>query len=742
MDINYILNILKRRRWLILLCVLIPAIATFLFVSSLPYNYKSEAKLSTGIIDFKGMNVAEDAGGFLQQFQIDMTFSNLKQFMESRKAVKFLTFSLLIHDLNALDGRINTTPFRIIKEDEDFNLSNYNTGEMVKYMETQLADLMENNVDDKIEMEIQEVAKAFEYDHEAILKQLSIERLGDADYMGIDFLSENPALSHFSISTYCDEFLRYYEHLQTYKYKQDVDFYTNQVNSKKALLDRKTDSLASYRKNKNLIHINAQQTSIVNQITQLELAREEANKGILGKEKVINDLNNYMQQNKQTEYNSAAQEILTSETMIRLKRELQELITLQAASENPASYNQKVLLKQRQMDAEIKKYAATQSKERDETKNLNEDLLQQRIDAEIELSIAREGVKSYDTELNRLRTKANALVSDDSFVGQLGSDISLLESEFLGMTKEMNIARLKLQNANMPVQLIQTATFPDKPENKLLPILTAFAGIVGGTIACVAIFLGAFFDTTLNNPHQFTKFADVSLIGSLNELPEKDLDLKYIFSTNGENPKLVNFKESIRKIRYWVESSDARTFLFSSTKEQEGKTFLIVTLAYALTLKNKKVLLIDTNFKNNSITKMSKRDRKINFLHTRLIGENNLASEFESKRIKNEFNLDHVDIIGNMGGSKSPSEILAGKDFKNFIEELKKEYDYIFLEAPSLNKYSDARELVEFVDKIIAVFSAKTEIKVADKASLGYLRSLNEKFMGAILNKVDVKNMN
>ena len=58
------------------------------------------------------------------------------------------------------------------------------------------------------------------------------------------------------------------------------------------------------------------------------------------------------------------------------------------------------------------------------------------------------------------------------------------------------------------------------------------------------------------------------------------------------------------------------------------------------------------------------------------------------------------------------------------------------------SKYSDARELVEFVDRIIAVFSAKTEIKVADKASLGYLRSLNDKFMGAILNMVDVKNMN
>lgn len=722
--------------------MLIPAIATFLFVSSLPYNYRSVAKISTGLMDPKGMNLDEVSGAFIQKFQIEMSFTNLVEFMKSRNNVKFLTYQLLIHDLNALDGRINTTPFRIIKESDDFNLSNYNTGEIVQYMERKLNNLEDEDIDEKIEMEIQEVAKVFEYDYESILEQLQISRIGDADYMSIDFLSENPALSHFAVSTFCEEFLEYYEHLQTRNEKKNVDFYTDLVNKKKADLDNKKATMASYRLNNNLIHINAQQTTIVNQISQLELAREEANKKIPANQKAIAELNDYMLENKQTEYNSAAQEILSSERMIRLKGELQELMKLQAASENPASYNQKVLLKQRQMDQEIKKYAGTQAKERDETKNLNEDLLQQRIDAELELSIAAEGVKSYDAELARLRAKANSLVADDSYVAKLGTEIALLSEEFLGLKKLSSEAMLKLQNTNMPAQLLQRATFPDEPESKLVPVLTAFAGIVGGTIACVAIFLGAFFDTSLNNPHQFSKFANVSLIGSLNELPEKDLDLKYIFSTNGENPKLVNFKESIRKIRYWVESSDARTFLFSSTKEQEGKTFLIVTLAYALTLKNKKVLLIDTNFKNNSITKMSKRDRKINFLHTRLIGENNLASEFESKRIKNEFNLDHVDIIGNMGGNKSPSEILAGKDFKNFIEELKKEYDYIFLEAPSLNKYSDARELVEFVDKVISVFSAKTEIKVADRASLGYLNSLGDKFMGGILNKVDVKNLN
>ena len=139
---------------------------------------------------------------------------------------------------------------------------------------------------------------------------------------------------------------------------------------------------------------------------------------------------------------------------------------------------------------------------------------------------------------------------------------------------------------------------------------------------------------------------------------------------------------------------------------------------------------------------MSNKQIQENLLHTRLIGENNLAGKFEAKKIKNMFNLENVDIIGNRGTNHSPSEFFTGRDFQNFISDLKNNYDYIFLEGPSLNKYSDTRELVRFVDKIVSVFSAESEIKDADKESIDYLLNTNDKYFGSILNKIDLKNMN
>ena len=38
-------------------------------------------------------------------------------------------------------------------------------------------------------------------------------------------------------------------------------------------------------------------------------------------------------------------------------------------------------------------------------------------------------------------------------------------------------------------------------------------------------------------------------------------------------------------------------------------------------------------------------------------------------------------------------------------------YDYIFMEGAPLNGYSDSKELVQYADGVIAIFSATSEIQ-------------------------------
>jgi succinoglycan biosynthesis transport protein ExoP len=63
------------------------------------------------------------------------------------------------------------------------------------------------------------------------------------------------------------------------------------------------------------------------------------------------------------------------------------------------------------------------------------------------------------------------------------------------------------------------------------------------------------------------------------------------------------------------------------------------------------------------------------------------------------------------------------------------------MEGAAMNEYSDTKELVRYADKVISVFSAESTIKNLDRESIQYFKSLGKKFGGAVLNRVNSKDL-
>lgn len=110
-----------------------------------------------------------------------------------------------------------------------------------------------------------------------------------------------------------------------------------------------------------------------------------------------------------------------------------------------------------------------------------------------------------------------------------------------------------------------------------------------------------------------------------------------------------------------------------------------------------------------------------------------------TRNLINRTKFPGVDIIGNIGANDSPSEIMAGRDFKQMIQDLSGRYDCVIMEGPALNDYSDTKELIDFADKVIPVFSATGSLGHRDRESIKYLKSINGRLMGTVLNKVKFK---
>jgi len=103
--------------------------------------------------------------------------------------------------------------------------------------------------------------------------------------------------------------------------------------------------------------------------------------------------------------------------------------------------------------------------------------------------------------------------------------------------------------------------------------------------------------------------------------------------------------------------------------------------------------------------------------------------------------IPYVDIIGCQESALSPEEVLQKNNLLQNLPKIMGHYDYILMEGASLNYHADTKELIKYADGVIAVFSARSTIRQTDKESIRFLKSQQEKLIGAVLNIVEEDNI-
>ncbi|MEO1516289.1 MAG: AAA family ATPase [Bacteroidota bacterium] len=718
------------------------AVAAYFFVDRMDEKFRATAVISTGIVDVTPDLSKESP--WIQKFYVDMGFGNLIEFINSQRNVIFLTYRLLIHDLE--QDSVNRQPaFRLLDQEE--NQLEYTEAELreLKELLQKKVEMLEYTLDDsRMERIFKDVAEAYGYDYETLIEDhLSVSRKGDTDLLHVSFSSEHPDLSAYASNIFCQDFLVNYQYVQQEGEVTSVRFLSDQVQLKKQQVDSLRQALKYYQNQESLADLEGQREAVITQIKEFENTRTEYTQQKQSLAKSIAEVDQYLQENDRKSEGDKAVLLVNNQNIQNMRKQL-DLLNDQwiKGDMKDDKLKKRIDLIRKNITEQIEKSAKNMPDDDDKRlKKRSDDLLKQRIDLEIDYNEAVAGIESVENALVTLRAKANSFVSDEAYINQLRQELKIAETQHELMFSEYSKEKLNLDNSILPVKLFQHAQIPDKSEPKMKAIISGFSGVVGGTLASVLVFLLAFMDYSLSSPEKFRKFVPLPLVGTFNKINTRKLDFQVLFRDGTKDKNLAYFKESVRNLRYIIENSGSKRFLVTSTKAEEGKTFAIIALAHSLTMKNKKILLVDTNFKNNTLTKMSQTAMQENLLNSKLIGESQMEDEFEPRKINNGLPLENIDIIGNKGSFQSPSEVFAGKDFANFLDRISDNYDYVFLESAALNDYSDTKELVDFSDKVIAIFSAENEIKTADRNSIGFLEALKDKFLGAVLNKTDIKNL-
>ena len=146
---------------------------------------------------------------------------------------------------------------------------------------------------------------------------------------------------------------------------------------------------------------------------------------------------------------------------------------------------------------------------------------------------------------------------------------------------------------------------------------------------------------------------------------------------------------------YYSDNGKNKVFQIESSIAGEGKSTVIVNLAVSLAKSNKKVLILDLDFRRPKVHRVFGVPN-FNGLAEYMLGE--CGKEDLIKRT--EYG---VDIINRGKSAHNASIIFTSDKFKALIDECKEKYDYVLFDCPPVLMVSDYIHIAKLSDAIIFV---------------------------------------
>ncbi len=735
MDLFYLLRSLLRKKWIIILCTITGLAAGYVLFTLRPREYVSLAQYSTGFTMEQKVKINPEENYNL--YEIDIRFNNVNVAFASEKVQAMVSYKLLLYDLE------DATPFRQLteKKKKEKAFLNADINKAKKILRDKISSLQLLTSYNKDEKMVIELLELYGYTNEELVKHLSLKRVEHTDFINIFANSENPHLSAFMANTAGNQLIRFFNEIYGFRTQTASGKLDSLVATKKRVVDSLTKRFELFKNRVGPTSGEAKATAAMSVVQELYGKYQEETRA-------LNNLN--------AELNAIEEQIrslgMENTTTVPVVNNNREIMRLQ--QEN----NDLEKSKSGKTEEEIKKIkeridyntnriiqltpARTGDRNKDaDRKNIRrDDLIARKIELQQQIIASEKNVRQFREEKDKYEKMTKEDGGDVVVLSAMERDLDLANKEYEGLRSSLQSSLDLDVNPENNFKQTLLGLPADKPNPSRRWIMAGLAGFLMLFFSSFIILLLEFLDNSYKTPAIFQRSAKVKLLASLNSIDLKNKDLQGYLQHDGSETISAGgqlFFENLRKLRYELENSGKKVFLVTSTRPKEGKSVIIESIANSFSLSNKRVLIIDANFSHNSLSEKFGAKPSLE-----AFSSNGSPKPMEKiAGITGETTIPNTHIIGCSEGDYTPSEILPRNNLFENIDKLAAEYDFIFIEAASLNHHPDAKELVKYADGIIAVFSATSASGQNDKESIEYLKSTGNKFVGAVFNNVQKANM-
>ena len=303
-----------------------------------------------------------------------------------------------------------------------------------------------------------------------------------------------------------------------------------------------------------------------------------------------------------------------------------------------------------------------------------------------------------------------------------------------------NIEKLNMIFNDPEISKVKAVGLAPEPLRMSSPNIKIFlpAGFILGFMFGVTLaFAIELLNDLLRTPNDVMKYLRVPLLGTIYHADQDEyvegIELCHVVR---QAPYSI-ISESYRQFRINLKLSGTgdskKVLLITSSKAGEGKTSVATNMAATLIAEDRKVLLIDTNFRKPSTpTLFPLAEAEESAEHPDYGLSNYLMDQCRSENIIRTSGIAGLDIIDSGPLPSNPAEILDNPNMGQLLDQCRRIYDYVIIDGPPL-LVSEAKILAAQADGTILVFNTDLTKRGAAQRVLRELHSINADIIGSVL---------
>lgn len=188
-------------------------------------------------------------------------------------------------------------------------------------------------------------------------------------------------------------------------------------------------------------------------------------------------------------------------------------------------------------------------------------------------------------------------------------------------------------------------------------------------------------------------------------------------------------KEAYKTIRTNVflsfQDEGCKKIVIASSLPHEGKTTTSINLAIALSMVEKKVLLVDADLRKRKLSNLLKLSKTKGLTDI-------LSDTVSTKDAINIMTYKNLHVLSTGSETATPAEVFASVEFSDLIKELEPLYDYIVFDVPPINVVSDALPIIKNSDGVLFIVRENLSTHKDLKESLASLELINANILGLV----------